>query len=66
MARTSNNKKKASSKQNAAKKISARGGRAGAPKVPRSEKQRSQSRFPGETALTSGNSGATGRGSALR
>ena len=53
MARTSNNKKKASSKQNAAKKISARGWRAGAsPKVPRSEKERSQSRFPGETALT--------------
>ena len=50
---TSKNKKKATPAANAAKKISARGGKAGAsPRVPRSEKERSQSRFDGETALT--------------
>jgi hypothetical protein len=53
MAQTSKNKKKPTARENASKKISARGGRAGAsPKVPRSEKELSQSRFPGETALT--------------
>lgn len=48
---TSSNKKKASAKEHATRHAAARSG-AERPKVPASEKARSQSRFPGERALT--------------
>ena len=48
---TSSNKKKASAKEHATRHAAARGG-SERPKVPASEKARSQSRFPGERALT--------------
>ena len=48
---TSSNKKKATAKENATKQVAARSG-SKSPKVPASEKHRSQSRFPGERALT--------------
>ena len=48
---TSSNKKKASAKEHATRHVAARGG-SERPKVPASEKARSQSRFPGERALT--------------
>ena len=48
---TSSNKKKASAKEHATRQAAARSGSV-RPKVPASEKQRSQSRFPGERALT--------------
>ena len=46
-------KKKASAKANATRQAAARSG-SERPKVPTSEKARSQSRFPGERALTGG------------
>jgi hypothetical protein len=46
------NKKKASAVQNAAKKIAGRERSSANPKPPRSVKQISQGRFPGETPLT--------------
>lgn len=48
---TSSNKKKASAKEHATRHAAARGG-SERPKVPASEKQRSQGRFPNERALT--------------
>jgi hypothetical protein len=48
---TSSNKKKASAKEHATRHAAA-GGKSERPKVPVSEKQRSQSRFPGERPLT--------------
>jgi hypothetical protein len=48
---TSSNKKKASAKEHATRQAAARSG-SERPKVPASEKQRSQARFPGERALT--------------
>ena len=50
MARSSN-KKKATAKEHATRHAAAGSG-TGRPKVPTSEKARSQSRFPGERALT--------------
>ena len=49
---TSSNKKKATAKENARARVAERRGTGGASKVPTSEKQRSQSRYPGETPLT--------------
>jgi len=49
---TSSNKKKATAKENATARVAERPGTGGASKVPASEKQRSQSRYPGETPLT--------------
>ena len=48
---TSSNKKKATAKENATARVAERRGTGGASKVPASEKQRSQSRYPGETPL---------------
>src|SRR5215204_3395468 len=48
---TSSKKKKATAKEHATRHAAARGG-SERPKVPASEKARSQSRFPGERALT--------------
>ena len=48
---TSSNKKKASAKEHATRHAAARSG-SEKPKVPVSEKHRSQSRFPNERALT--------------
>jgi hypothetical protein len=48
---TSSNKKKATSKEHATRHANARG-RSERSSVPASEKARSQSRFPGERALT--------------
>ena len=45
-------KKQATAKQNAAGRMQNRGRSSAAPKPGRSEKQRSQGRFPGETPLT--------------
>ena len=50
--RTSADKKKPTARQNATGKIARRERTGGSPKVPRSEKQRSQGRFPGETPLS--------------
>ena len=48
----STNKKKATAKENATARLAERPGTGGASKVPVSEGQRSQSRYPGETPLT--------------
>ena len=48
---TSSNKKKATAKEHATRQAAARSG-SERPKVPTSEKARSQSRFPNERALT--------------
>ena len=49
---TSPQKKKATAKANATRRIAERDRTGGAPKVPMSERQVSQSRFAGETPLT--------------
>ena len=48
----SSQKKKATSKERARQKADTRGGPHGRARVPASENQRSQGRFPGERALT--------------
>ena len=58
---TSPNKKKATAKANATRKTATRSGSA-SPKVPASEKARSQSRFAGERALTGADRPKSGRG----
>jgi hypothetical protein len=49
---TSSNKKKATAKENSTARVAERRETGGASRVPSSEKQRSQSRYPGETPLT--------------
>ena len=58
---TSSNKKKASAKSRATEKAAARSG-SKPPKVPTSEKERSQSRFPNERALTGADRPKNSRG----
>jgi hypothetical protein len=60
------NKKKASARQNAGARVSERRGSGGAVKLPRSQKDISVGRFPGETPLTGEDRPARARGGKAR